>query len=364
MKLVHDYTWMRYYGEYYLRNVLKKWPEDANKKIFNPLVLQLPITYKCNFDCVMCGMHKMINRDDFTPEELKIILTDPLFKDIKSVGINGGEPFLKKNLVEYIDVIVDNLPNLQQIYMISNGYFTKQILTELKKIKEITKTKNIELSLSLSLDGIGDMQDFMRGKKGAFEHITETVNTLLKDKSQYVDRLDFICTITKYNVFSLCEVEQWSKEKEIGVAYNIATIHNRIYNYEKYNDFSVLEDPVAKKMAEEFFYSKFRENYSQKYYCIYKYLQTGERYAPCSYQGTAGVTVTPDGQLSYCATFSKELGNAVNESAEKLFKENVAYQKELVNEKCEHCSHYSYSVKKEKYKEYIQEILRCNAIFE
>lgn len=170
--------------------------------------------------------------------------------------------------------------------------------------------------------------------------------------------MNFICTITKYNVYSLIEVEEWAKRKGIDVAYNIATIHNRVYNYEKFEDFTILLDPLAKKMAEEFFFKKFKESFSQKYFCLYKYLQTGKRYAPCSYQKWDGVTITPDGQLSYCATFSKELGNAIDVSAGKLFRDNVNYQKDLIREKCSTCSHYSYSVTREYYKEYINEILK------
>ncbi len=63
-----------------------------------PTVIQLPITYLCNFDCVMCGMHHMIGRKDFTPDEIRKILQDELFTRIEYVGVNGGEPFLRKDI--------------------------------------------------------------------------------------------------------------------------------------------------------------------------------------------------------------------------------------------------------------------------
>ena len=44
-----------------------------------PLTIQLPITYLCNYDCVMCGMHHMTRYRDFTAEELGGILKDKLF---------------------------------------------------------------------------------------------------------------------------------------------------------------------------------------------------------------------------------------------------------------------------------------------
>lgn len=353
------YIKIKYDLEFYLRKLLNRFPETKKNKKEKPIVVQLPITYKCNFDCVMCGMQTKVKCKDFLPNDLDKILKDRLFSEVISVGVNGGEPFIKRDLVDYIKKIIDNLPKLKKIYIISNGYFTNSILDKLTIIKEMANEKDIEIGLSLSLDGVGKMQDYIRGAQGSFDKITNTIDLIIKNKSKYVDYLDIICTITKYNIYYLSEVEEWAQKKGINVAYNLATIHNRIYNYEKYDDFTVLNDPLAKKMTEEFFYKKFRETYSQKYFCLYKYLQSGIRYASCSYQNWDGVTITPNGQLSYCATFSKEIGNAVNESAEKLFRGNKNYQKQLIKENCDFCSHYSYSVQKKYYKEYIDEILKC-----
>lgn len=67
--------------------------------------IQLPITFKCNFDCVMCGMRNLISQEDFSSEELSQIISDKLFQNVTGIGLNGGEPFLKKDLVECVEVI-------------------------------------------------------------------------------------------------------------------------------------------------------------------------------------------------------------------------------------------------------------------
>lgn len=106
-----------------------------------PETIQLPITYKCNFDCVMCGMHHMINRKDFSAHDLKTILSDKLFSKVKYIGINGGEPFLKNDLCECINVMIDTIPDLKILYFISNGYFTEKILIQLQEIKKRLKKR-------------------------------------------------------------------------------------------------------------------------------------------------------------------------------------------------------------------------------
>ena len=60
-------------------------PERKNKMQEYPNTIQMPITYKCNYDCVMCGMRHLIKRDDFTSEDLNIILQDKLFHKILKI---------------------------------------------------------------------------------------------------------------------------------------------------------------------------------------------------------------------------------------------------------------------------------------
>jgi len=140
-----------------------------------PSTIQLPITYKCNFNCVMCGMHNLIGQKDFNSEELRTILKDKLYSRVTAVGINGGEPFLKTDLLDCINAIVNMLPSLKSLNIISNGFFTDKIISQLTEIKKLCKLKSIKVNLSLSVDGVKDMQDFMRGHKDAFTHVNQTI---------------------------------------------------------------------------------------------------------------------------------------------------------------------------------------------
>lgn len=306
--------------------------------------IQLPITYMCNFDCVMCGMHHMINRKDFSHEELRSIIKDPLFSNVKSVGINGGEPFVKSDLLECIDVIIDTLPNLKEFYFISNGYLTDRILSSLSEIMKRCRRNNIVLNLSISVDGIGKIQDFHRGHKKAFENADNTIVRILENKKSYVDYLNVICTITRYNIGRINEVEMWAKKRGIDVAYNIATVNHRIENEDRVDDFSVLRDKRTRMLCAEFFYNKAFEDDSEKYYAIYLFLRYGKRFSSCPCIRKQMVTLTPNGELSYCATHSKELGSALKDSAIKIYNKNLGYLTELKETCCDTCSHYIYSL--------------------
>lgn len=340
--------------------VCKRFLSDFKSKliIFNykkPRELQLPITYKCNFDCVMCGMRSLIHKEDFTSNELDQILKNKLFQKIESVGVNGGEPFLKKNLEEYIEVIVRNLPKLKNIYIITNGYFTKIILTKLPIIKKICNDRGVCLNISISVDGIGTLQDRHRGNINASKTTFSTIDQILENRKIYCDHINIITTITKENIYNINEVEVWAQERKIEVSYNIATIHKRINNEYKYDDFSIFTDEHAKLLTQEFFYSKFLETKSQKYFGIYLYIKDGKRYSPCVYQKN-GVTLTPNSEILYCATFSDELGNSLQKDPSELYFKNNKYRKQLKCERCFSCSHYIYTLSGKGYRKYCKEL--------
>ncbi len=308
-----------------------------------PVTLQLPITYKCNFDCAMCGMRTLQGLADFSPEQLRTILTDKLFKNIASVGVNGGEPFIKENLLEYIEALLDSLPNLKDIFIITNGFFTKRTLDYSQKIKSMCKAKGVRYTLSVSIDGVGDVHNKIRQNKKAFENASGTLEAIAKDTDRYCDEFGAICTITKKNIYNVNEVLCWGESTGIPVSYNIATIHTRLNNSYKFEDFSVFTDKHALLLATEFFYSLYYKTHRENYFTLYYYLRTGKRISDC-WSRYSAVTLTPNCQISYCATCSKELGNALETSAGQLFFDNVDYRQALIAENCETCSHYSSAV--------------------
>lgn len=317
-----------------------------------PKTIQLPITHLCNFDCVMCGMHHMMNRPDFSAKELGEILSDKLFKKVIAVGVNGGEPFLKKDFVECITIMTEVLPKLKAFNIISNGFFTDKILSQLEEIKPICESKGIKVNLSISVDGVNDMQDFHRGHKAAFVNADRTIKEILNNKGKYVDYLGVICTITKHNIYRITEVEVWANSLSIDISYNIATYNVRIENQDRLEDFSVFSDEHARLLAQEFFYTKALFTGSEKYFALYLYLKEKKRYCDCPCKYNEWITLTPDSQIGFCATYSKNLGSALEKSAYNIVQDNLEYLEEIKKNHCETCSHYMYGLDSNGYKKF------------
>jgi MoaA/NifB/PqqE/SkfB family radical SAM enzyme len=313
----------------------------------------------------MCGMKSMINRPGFAPNELKQILSDALFRKINAVGLNGGEPFLLNDLELYVDVLFTTLSKLKNVYIISNGYITNTILEKSKIILSMCHDHRAKLHLSISIDGYEGMQDMMRGKKGAFAHAVNTCRQIMENQSKYCDTFGTICTVTKVNVYHLAELDVWAQQNHIPISYNIATIHKRLCNENKYQDFSVLTDEHARLMAAEFFYSKYLETNKEEYFGLYYVIHTGKRIASCAHQADV-VTLTPNGYLSYCATHSDQIGNAYEEKPEEIFfsRKNISYRNQLHSKYCMNCSQYSGSLNPKYYlSKYIKDRMRATVIY-
>lgn len=335
-----------------------------NEEMQFPTILQLPITYKCNFDCVMCGMQEIASKPGFSILTLRKILQDQLFKEIRSIGINGGEPFILPNLVDYVQMILEVVRKVSDLYVISNGYFTDKILNDAKKIMKLCRERHVRFHLSISIDGFGEIHDEMRGKKGAFEHAEKTCRIISADTKNYCDSFQAICTITKFNIFNMPELEAWSIRNKIELNYNVGTMHKRLNNEGRYPDFSVYTDNYSRMLTAEFFYSKFVETHEERYYALFYSLSRGERLGSCDHKFRA-VTLTPNGQVSYCATFSKEIGDAKSSGATNIYfdPQNLCYRKNLHQEHCNTCTHYQASIATNSFSLYGKELMRLSKIY-
>lgn len=326
----------------YLKNITIR--KESGLKKRSPVAIQYPITYKCNSRCVMCGIWLINIDNDVSIEECKKYMNDPVFKKVVSVGINGGEPSIIKNIEGYVEEILI-LPALKSINIISNGMNKDELLRSLERIYEMCKKKHIKFNVSISLDGYGDIHDMVRGVKGAFEKTIETIDAIYKNIYKYCDSLELACTVVKQNIYYLNQLDEYVREKGIKINYRLAVKNIRVRNENMKDNYSIIDTPLEQDAAEYFHYLYYRsksviEKY--KYYAIYYWLSATQkkRLLGCLWK-ERGVTLDSKGGLYYCAVASKEIGSLVNKAGKKILfdKKNIKYRGELVKNECDKCIH-------------------------
>lgn len=331
------------YVYFILRAKLRK--PNPGKKMF-PSVIQLPITKRCNSRCVMCDIWQMDKEEELSSKEFGEILKDSIFKEVKAVGVNGGEPTLLPNLNEYIDHIL-TLPKIKSLNIISNGFKTDYLLGILEDIKGKCVSMGVQFHVSISLDGVGEIHDKQRGISDVFQKTTKTIDALVRDTNKYCHSFDVACTVTKINVDYLVQLERYAQAKGYPMKFRLGIENKRIGSDVISERFSVLDDSSSRQSAKEFFFHLFYSSQKPwdkyKYFCIFKFLQeypNGKRLLPCAWKED-GITLDSQGNIYYCAVASDRIGSLKESNGEAIYfaEHNLNHRRSIVKNSCSKCIH-------------------------
>jgi MoaA/NifB/PqqE/SkfB family radical SAM enzyme len=164
---------------------------------YGPPILILFISSVCNLRCEHCVYWKKLNRrDDLTTEEI-LSLSNELGR-LEILALSGGEPFLRDRFGDICrSFILRN--QVEQIYVPTNGYFTKRIIAS---IRDVLREKSLKLFvIEISLDGTQEFHNKFRGAKRSFQQAMETYKALAElQKEDPRLRIHAISTATEENL--------------------------------------------------------------------------------------------------------------------------------------------------------------------
>lgn len=176
-----------------------------------PKEATLAVTFRCNSKCIMCNIWKETDH-----QELPARAYSKLPGSLRTINITGGEPFMRKDLVDVVRNIHDAAPKCR-IVISTNGYLTDRIVESVKRMLEF----HPRLGLGISVDGIGEVHDRVRGIPGGFERAIGTVRAL---KALGLEDLRLGMTILPENAGDLPKVHRLAKE--LGVEFTTTVAHN------------------------------------------------------------------------------------------------------------------------------------------
>ncbi|MCK5133660.1 MAG: radical SAM protein [Candidatus Sabulitectum sp.] len=167
-------------------------------------------TYRCNAKCGMCDIWKFPTKpsEEFKPEILKKLPTG-----ISKLNITGGEPTLRKDIDEILDIVVKKSHGVE---ISTNGFFTSVL-------DRVTK-KHSDIGVRISIEGLPEMNDKLRGIPNGFDR---AVRSFLKLRANGVKNIGFAMTISGENCRDLLPVYQMCSALECQLAN--AVVHNSFY---------------------------------------------------------------------------------------------------------------------------------------
>src|SRR2546425_10029893 len=132
------------------------------------------VTSRCNSLCQTCFYHNELNQPgDLTFDQIeKVSRTMPPITDL---WLSGGEPTLRHDASEIIDMFVRN-NGVERLIIPTNGLVKARVYEIVDKA--LGSHADLDLYLNIALDGYGETHDHIRGVPGHWEKTLECIEAL------------------------------------------------------------------------------------------------------------------------------------------------------------------------------------------
>ena len=324
-----------------ITNHLRLLTADRPLPLEKPKAVQFPVIDICNSRCQMCRIWENKQSDDISVEDLRKGLGDGLFSEVESIGFNGGEPTLRQDLPDLVQVVLESLPKLKSVSLITNAFKYRQVIGQIEAMGKILKPRGIAFDVMVSLDGFEEVHDRVRGREGNFARAQHVIDFI--KSSPLVDSVRIGCTVIRENVNHLPDLLDFCIRNELYIKYRQGVPHQRLYTEN-------LKDPYALTFAEKYEFVEFLEGLIQYYEpgplqrlfyrsLIDQIIHDAPRRAGCAWQHK-GATITAHGELAYCAVKSKVLSPSIAEgSPSDAYFGNVEHLNSIIRNECDSCHH-------------------------
>lgn len=276
-----------------------------------PANVTISLLYSCNSRCLTCDVWQK-KAKNLRPDEY-----DRIFASLGDAPywftFSGGEPFLRKDIVDIVSSAyrhchpgVINIP--------TNSLLSWIVPTRVEEILRRCPKSNVVINLSL--DGVGEKHDHLRGVKGNFEHFEKNYAALRKLKYPNFT-LGVHTVISKYNVNDMEEICDYvGSIKPDSFITEIAEERVELGTMGK----NITPDPVDYAQAIDILQSKtaqfgykgmgkvahaFRVQY---YQLVKQVLREHTQVIPC-YAGWASCQISPEGDVWSCCIRAESMGN-------------------------------------------------------
>ncbi|WDN90084.1 hypothetical protein BuS5_03054 [Desulfosarcina sp. BuS5] len=304
-----------------------------------PMTLNFMVNDICNSRCKMCRVWEQKREKEITPEELATILRDPLFSNLRYLGVSGGEPTLRKDLPEIFRVIAGK-DGIKGTGLITNALAAEQVIKQITKCNEVCREANLPFNVMVSLDGIGKVHDAVRGRERAFENALRVIR-YIRDNTNIP--LSIGCTVIKQNVWHLDEVLDFCKRENVLGKFRIGEFINRLYNSDLKAYIRNFDDDERYQIA--LFFSKLElfyetsPNVKETYRNIRQMIFEGKpRESGCPYRSEA-LGLDSKGNLLFCSPKSPILDSCLEKSAKIIYEKNIPLRESIIQKYCSNCIH-------------------------
>ena len=271
----------------------------------------------CNARCRMCFYWKTLEKEKKQRKELRLGEIKKISKSmghIKVLSVTGGEPMLRKDLVDCIEVFYKN-NGIQNIVFHTNGLLPKRA----KEVSEqiLKRCPNAHLSVGLSLDSLEEKHDYIRGVKGIFKKLIQTAKLLKQVKKKNKRFSVSVATVfSKYNQDEIEEVYSFVRNK-LKLPFNLVFVRGdtkeciaKDVDVKKYLEMEKrIKSEKDNKVDSDFVGSSLKKVLDEIIpEVVYEIKTTNKMFLPCV-AGKKSLVLYEEGDLYPCELLNKSFGN-------------------------------------------------------
>lgn len=288
----------------------------------NPTDASIILTYLCPMRCQMCNIWQNPTNPK---EELKASDLRSLPK-LKFINLTGGEPFVREDIEEIVE---ECYRHTDRIVISTSGYFEDRVIALAEKFPNI--------GIRISIEGLSQKNDELRGRQGGFDRGLRTLLTL---KRMGVKDIGFGCTVSNHNSKDMLALYKLSLE--LGLEFATAAFHNSYYFHKDDNHItntqevcSDFEQLIEWQLAENSPKSWFRAFFNMG---LINYIEGGRRMLPCE-AGSANFFIDPWGEVFPCNgmeshLWKESMGNIHNDDFMTIWNSPQAEKVRAMVRKC------------------------------
>lgn len=296
--------------KYSLRYFREGWKRRFTNK---PLFVTFFITARCNMKCKHCFYWKEREKTQKSSELSlsKIELLSKNMPPFPQLQIIGGEPFLRDDLYDITKLFYHN--NKTRFFLLpTNGYFSNRVYSLCEKF--ISEMPDAYLLLHLSIDGVGEEHDRIRGLKGSFIRLMQTYEKVsVLEKANNKLYVEFLTCCSSFNKSAIEKILSYLKGK-YGVrtlCYNLvrATPLDKQAKDIRPEDYLDLVNKLhrnykVKSIFERLYYLR-RKSVS---YLTYESLKRKRKFLPC-FAGRLNIVISEEGIIYPCELLHSPMGD-------------------------------------------------------
>jgi len=306
-----------------------------------PYMMMLVVTRNCNSRCKMCNIWREESPLSLSTDHIRWIFEQNDFSFVRVLVLTGGEPTLRSDLPEILEIAGKNCPNLNLVQLATNGLNPSRIVAQVKQMLVLIEDFDQihHLDVQVSMDGIGEIHDWVRGVPGAFQRVVELLDQLAALRRDFQKlRIRLSAVVLPYNLPHLEALQAFASEHGFSITFTPVILSNEYYGNLQNRDLLSFSSVDQRIQAAEFFHKLARREQSSlrhHYMDVYHMLLGNPRQRKCM-MGFYGFVVEYNGDVYSCVNCEKySFGNLLNARFEELwFRPHASYVRQQVHRNC------------------------------